>query len=97
MPESEIQRPDINKKARFINLLDDEIQIDKEDKNSIYSMLQKQMAKDDPELAAYVAGKMSQSLTLEEANLIGDTALVVYQMMKHKTDNPKSDQTPKTK
>lgn len=52
-----------------------------EDKNSIYLLLQEDMS-NRPALAAYVAKKMSQSVTLEEANLIGKTALVV-----HNTEN----------
>lgn len=70
----------------LINGIDDGINEAKKDKNSIYNMLKEDMA-EDPELAAYVAGKMSKSLTLEEANLIGDAALVVYQFMLCKVKN----------
>lgn len=93
MAEGERDSSGINKTALKITILDDEIQLDKKDNNSIYNMIQKDMA-DDPELATYVARKMSESLTLEEANLIGDTALVVYHMMKGKgtSSEPKADE-----
>lgn len=83
MAEGEKDSSSINKIAQMITMLGNEVQLDKKDKNSIYNMLQKNMA-DDPELATYVASQMSESLTLEEANLIGDTALVVYLIMKNK-------------
>lgn len=83
MAEGEKDSSSINKIAQMITMLGNEVQLDKKDKNSIYNMLQKNMA-DDPELATYVASQMSESLTLEEANLIGDTALVVHLIMKNK-------------
>lgn len=64
-----------------IAVIEDQIELHKKDKNSIYIRLQEDMA-DHPELAEFVANKMKVSLTLEEANLIGETALVVYKVMK---------------
>lgn len=53
----------------------------REDKNSIYHSLQEDMA-EHPDLASYVAEKMRESVTLEEANLIGETALTVYDVLR---------------
>lgn len=60
---------------------EDDIYDRTKDRNSIYMLLQEDMISR-PALAAYVAQRMSQSVTLEEANLIGKTALVV-----HNTEN----------
>lgn len=47
------------------------------DKNSIYRVMQKYMWRH-PELTNFVAQNMGKSVSLEEANLVGETALGVY-------------------
>ncbi len=74
-------------------VLDDDIFNRRKDLNSIYKTLQEDM-EDHPEIAEFVARKMSRSLTLEEANLIGETALVVYNAM-NALYNLKSSEGPK--
>lgn len=69
----------------LIDLVGEDILPEKKDKNAIYVELQDRMA-EVPELAAFVADMMSKSLTLEEAQLIGKTALVVFEVMKEKDE-----------
>lgn len=53
----------------------------KQDKNKIYIDIQNDMA-NHPELALFITNQMKFSVSLEEANLVGETALVVYKTLK---------------
>lgn len=65
----------------IIAVEEDELNLVKKDKNSIYQLLQNNMA-EYGELAGYVAEKMSGSVSLEEANLVGKAALVTFNTVK---------------
>ena len=54
---------------------------EEQDKNKIYIDIQNDMT-EHPELALFITNQMKASVSLEEANLVGETALVVYKTLK---------------
>lgn len=76
-------RRDPKMRRAMIAVVEDDGFLGKKDKNTIYNRIKEDIADIHPELAEYVTGQMKRSLTLEEANLIGETALVVYRVTRH--------------
>lgn len=58
---------------------DDDLFLPK-DNNRVFVLLQEKMEKH-PDLASFIANKMKASVSLEEANIVGRTTIVVYEIM----------------
>lgn len=65
----------------WIMVTEDDDPPNEKDPNEIYLKIQKGMS-EYPELSTYVAARMRESVSLKEANLVGETALIVYKSLK---------------
>jgi hypothetical protein len=66
--------------STWIDITEDEYHSSQKDPNKIYQEIQSDMDKH-PELATYVTARMRESVSLEEANKVGKTALIVYKSL----------------
>lgn len=65
----------------MIAVSEDEIALQRENNNSIYERILHD-TKENPEMAEYMVKQMQKSINLEEGNLVGETALVIYDSLK---------------